>query len=371
MMLQGTPHRLHEIDGIRGWAAFIVLIYHFAFFPFIKLFPEFFAPHFLLVDGVLAVQIFFILSGDALSAGYFSSKDKNVVARLLLKRYPRLTMPIFCSCLCVFALMVTGNDHHAQASGLIRREEWLGAVLPFSPDFWAMLHYSFVQVYIADAVAVSYNPFLWTMSIELAGSALIFLFLFLSRSLVSIPWVLGFLILALMIFVPNSAGFFVGALYGYARHTGWFGKWHHSEIWRCCAWPVSFCLLLAGLLLPPTRLPAQGDLLHASAWVFVFYATPAYLAFFRSRLSRWLGDLSFPIYVMHFAVLISLTSGLIVWFAGHGGLNGGNVSLIILTSFIATFAVAWLLRRLEIPYLRALGHLVDYVLKEKADTRPS
>jgi peptidoglycan/LPS O-acetylase OafA/YrhL len=366
---QVVRNRLAEIDGIRGWAALVVLVYHFIFFSFIKKFPQFFFPHFILFDGVLAVQIFFILSGDALTAGYFKTGDRRIIDSLLCKRYLRLTMPILFSCATVYLIMKAGYDYHSGAAPLIGRESWLGMILPFQADFVSMIQYAFFNVYAGHKVVSSYNPFLWTMSIEFLGSLMVFLFLYVSKRIQSIVLALVFVLAALLLIAPDYASFFVGVLFGYSRHCGIFERLHTSEVWRYINRPLFALLIIAALFFPMVRLPVQMDTVHAAAWVF--YASPKMLSFFRNRVSQFLGALSFPLYVMHFAVLISVTSYLIIWFDKNGGLSAGAISLIVLASFVSSFAAAWLLRQIEIPYLRQLGILVDYVLKGRDGSRQS
>ena len=46
-------------------------------------------------DGNLAVFIFFVLSGFALSVGYIETEKTSVLTSLALRRYSRLAIPIF------------------------------------------------------------------------------------------------------------------------------------------------------------------------------------------------------------------------------------------------------------------------------------
>src|SRR5262245_41931407 len=60
--------RVHEIDGVRGWAALSVLFFHLFWELFGGVVPAFRSSILRFwLDGPLAVYIFFVLSGDALS----------------------------------------------------------------------------------------------------------------------------------------------------------------------------------------------------------------------------------------------------------------------------------------------------------------
>ena len=88
--------RLSELDGIRGWAAFSVLLFHIMWEVFGIKFPEFRNNYTaFILNGPLAVYVFFVLSGEALSTPYRMTGKRSSVTRLALKRYLRLSIPIF------------------------------------------------------------------------------------------------------------------------------------------------------------------------------------------------------------------------------------------------------------------------------------
>ena len=173
--------RLHVIDGVRGWAAFSVLLFHILFEVFGAIKPALRSSLvYFIFNGHLAVTIFFILSGDALSTGYLKNRNLATIDALLVKRYFRLTMPIFLSCLTVYILMKAGLTFNIEAGIIIHREDWLVSVIQFQPNILELLYYAFYKVYDGHSSLISYNPFLWTMSVELIGSMLVFLFLYVS-----------------------------------------------------------------------------------------------------------------------------------------------------------------------------------------------
>lgn len=154
-----------------------------------KLFPELNHPTFILLNGALAVQIFFVLSGDALSAAFFATGKRRSIDVLLLKRYPRSTFPILIACLAVYAVNVLGLNFHGQAAPLILRQSWHGAP---PDDFGGMIFYSFIRVFLELPTSANvYHPFLWTMRLELIGSLGVFAFDLLPRlpnPVLSVGW---------------------------------------------------------------------------------------------------------------------------------------------------------------------------------------
>lgn len=363
-----ASRRLTEIDGIRGWAAISVLVQHFVLI-FGVLYPPLAHPDFIMMNGMLAVQVFFILSGDALSSGFFQNNDIGQLHRLVLKRYPRLTFPILISCFTVFLVSSAGFNFLAMAvTPLHKHQAWTGA----SPtDFYYMLYYSFIRVYLELPTSLGvYHPFLWTMSIELIGSFLVFSYLYLYKKL-NFPfyYLVGITSFAFAFF-PMYAGFFLGMILGWLRQRGGINYLLQSSCWQVGSTICLFSLVALSDFIATTA-NIHLRVLLALTLLGGVYSNRWLLSFFRNRVSQFLGALSFPLYVMHFAVLISITSYLIIWFDKNGGLSAVAVSLIILASFISSFAAAWLLRQIEIPYLRKLGVLVDYMLRGRDGSRQS
>ncbi|MGA8611581.1 MAG: hypothetical protein WB760_07645, partial [Xanthobacteraceae bacterium] len=62
--------------------------------------------------------------------------------------------------------------------------------------------------------------------------------------------------------------------------------------------------------------------------VFFVHCNLAVTKFFRSSISRFLGKISFPLYLVQYSVLISFMSGAIVFANMHGGLNWLSISII-------------------------------------------
>lgn len=102
--------KLIYLEGLRGIAAFIVVISHFiqVFYPAMlesnpTLVHNSFetwisdSPINFLYNGNFAVYIFFILSGYVLSIKYHQKKDLEIIFELGVKRYIRLAIPVAAS----------------------------------------------------------------------------------------------------------------------------------------------------------------------------------------------------------------------------------------------------------------------------------
>ena len=74
--------RIDYLDGVRGWASLMVLLFHAFWETFGNVLPVFRNPvTAFLLDGHLAVFVFFVLSGDALSTAWFSRPSSGLLAR--------------------------------------------------------------------------------------------------------------------------------------------------------------------------------------------------------------------------------------------------------------------------------------------------
>jgi len=78
-----------NLDGLRFFAAFIVLLHHAQYFKDINSFPlsSVFAP-FLKEGGKMGVNLFFVLSGFLISYLLFSEKQKTGTIALKKKQAP-------------------------------------------------------------------------------------------------------------------------------------------------------------------------------------------------------------------------------------------------------------------------------------------
>ncbi|SFB27108.1 Peptidoglycan/LPS O-acetylase OafA/YrhL, contains acyltransferase and SGNH-hydrolase domains [Collimonas sp. OK607] len=359
-------NRLHEIDGIRGWAALVVLFFHLMNETFGNLVPMFRSDFiYFLSNGGLAVTVFFILSGDALSSGFSKKADLTLLDSLLIKRYFRLTVPILLSCAIVYVLMLAGANYSVAAAKIVHREDWLGSFIPFEPSLISLLRYSFYLVYDGHSKIVSYNPFLWTMSIELVGSLLVFLYLYLSTRLKNPIKILYAVIIFLVIAQSFYCLFFIGVLFAQYRANGVFNRLRASGIWRFAA--IALLIAIVIIYTFSKRQPyfwqyININVVTSAALVFCFYTSDWAIGFFSSKLSHFLGEISFPLYLVHFSVIISLTSFLTIKFSELGTLDTPHIFLIIFVSIAASITAAVIFRRVEKSALKLINRLPAHLL---------
>ena len=118
------------VDGLRGWAALMVVCYHFTWERLGARYPILRNPVTAwFLNGDFAVSIFFVLSGIALTSGYFTNGDRRILVGLAVKRYSRLTIPILVTCFLTFALYQLGLTYCGSASVVVARPDWIGSWL--------------------------------------------------------------------------------------------------------------------------------------------------------------------------------------------------------------------------------------------------
>jgi peptidoglycan/LPS O-acetylase OafA/YrhL len=359
--------RIAEVDGIRGWAALVVVLFH-AFGEMLKyavpaVHSQWLAP---LFAGDVAVSVFFVLSGDALSSAYFAGGGYRCIDRLLVRRYFRLTIPIFMSCLITYCIMVAGLDYHEKAAVILQRPDWLGQFLQFNASIIKFLQYSLIGVYVSHSRELSYNPFLWTMSIEIVGSMLVFLLLYLWERLTKPHLVCIALTLWLLAIGSNFALFFAGVLLGYWRQQGCFEglllNSRYQKIALTIVIGVGGGLMLTSEMLKPHWL-SPIMMLVAILLVFCFYTQGNLRAFFNNKLSHILGDISFPLYLVHFQVLISLMSYLVVAdYSSKGAIDQNAMVRFALVTVLMSLIAAWCFRQLERKILKRIDSSVLRIL---------
>ena len=305
--------RFDCLDGLRGWAALSVVLFHATSESFGPAMPVLETPWFgFFNDGGFAVRVFFVLSGFVLSRRFVVVGDADGVRRLAAGRYARLVVPIGLISAIGYVMLSFGLFHNVQA-GTVLDSAWLAdqfRIVP--PGLFYFVRFAVFDAFTAPNPAASYNPFIWTMQYELIGSFILLSSLGLFGSYPAIRRaVLGLGIVLALAIDPLYALFFEGAL---LAETDMSALEAVGERWRdlvgvtCCAGAWLACaasrdqfqsviapLLLAGVLISPWMQRAL-----------------------ETRWSRFLGRVSFPLYLVHGYVLAGPVSYAVVFMNERG-----------------------------------------------------
>ena len=293
-----SARRYEFLDGLRGWAAVAVLFYH----VFIDGLPAnalmedraMWARVFFL-NGTLAVCVFFVVSGFSLSIRYLDTGDARGLVRIAAGRYVRLVIPVFAICAITYLLMITGVIGPAEL-----RPAPLGNYLQFTPSLEGLLTFSLLSVFFDYTDAATYNPPLWTMSYEFFGSFLVFGILALVRGWPLRMWVFALTFIVLTAWQSFYAlfigGIIVAEVYRHVEGSNGLAR-------------IGVALCAGGIVLS----------LFLNLWFGMHYilcatALTAGVAFFpparrlfENRLARFLGWISFPLYLVQAAVIYAFS----------------------------------------------------------------
>lgn len=365
-----TQDRLVFLDGLRGWAALMVVLSHLVVFfvgnttqaykGWYWAFPT---------DGNLAVFIFFVLSGFALSIGYIQTGRLSIITALCVRRYLRLAIPILCASLLAYGLHAAGMLYNVEA-GRGDGNQWLANFYAFTPDLFDSIKFGLYDVFVHRDASRSYNPILWTMPIELYGSFVIFavcaLLMHLKKRSFFVGALLLYFVLTRNIYYLSFICGLVIALCYHHRDKPVFRKLNLVLPLLLVAVVYYSTISLRGHALPLPHI-TRGDflsILAASGMVFVaaFYAPVR--RFLENPVSRYLGSISFPIYLTHFIVICSFSSGILLYLAASDfGYGERAVHMNVLASLLVCFTIAHFFRHVENVAIVVARRFSDYMQK--------
>jgi peptidoglycan/LPS O-acetylase OafA/YrhL len=377
------PPRFHELDSLRGLAALIVVVGHFAamFHPAMvfghgppggweSLFSS--TPLHLLCSGHFAVCLFFILSGFVLSVRTFTPGSPPPTARRLLvdilRRPLRLIGVVLGSVLISLFLWRQGWFFNQEVSQMFGNT-WLSMFWKDSPPENALSDLAMSPFF----EGARYNAPLWTIVLELYGSWMV---LGITWLLARLPKGRMFLLLLAIIamrqvpkcltacgydhtLVPAAhwhllQGFLIGVMMALV--------WHARPQWMLCLWRSrSFRSGWLSLALFLASVPAYAP--HEGPWFGLLPSLPAELAggppmlgaamlfaavlggLGRGWLQRpalvMLGRLSYAIYGCHF--IVQGSAACLVYLrmnqAGYAMLVCSTVSFVAMSIITAGAAI--------------------------------
>lgn len=203
--------KLLPIEGVRGLAAFVVVLSHLRLTFYLNGINDirshivswsFFEHHPLIsyiahrpviallegaTNGAFAVWLFWVMSAFVLAMQFFvrARESTNTAAhdyleQALIRRYPRLLLPVLVSVLFAWALCAMGlmqNVALTKTLGTTCAQGWLGEMYTFPASFLGAIKSAVWQCFFCYDQSTSYNVVLWTMEKEFFGSVFLFAFL--------------------------------------------------------------------------------------------------------------------------------------------------------------------------------------------------
>lgn len=341
------------LDGLRGWAAFLVYIthhllgahmwlplemgwgyeghYYFVNFPIVR--TMFSGSH-------MAVHIFFVISGFVLSRSVLKSihdhagsdKIASSLASAVSRRFPRLWLPVAGTTFITMTIgyMINQEGEKQKESYLLEIANWIASITltayPLSTVSW-----------------MDYNAHTWTIPYEFRGSMYVFMFLLATHRMTKIARLSTIFMSACWAHRSGSFGcstFLAGIVLAeldLLKDDEW-PKWswlcllqnHKGKVYAVL---IPFALHLAGQpalafgslkpqqyidtygysyigrMIPGAYLYNLNDFWHTIGAIIIVTATmnlPALRSLFEMRFTQYLGRISFGFYLVHGPVMFLL-----------------------------------------------------------------
>jgi peptidoglycan/LPS O-acetylase OafA/YrhL len=378
----GIPDgRIFFLDGIRGIAATSVVLCHcaLAFRPRIVAGDT--TPRHFHVDGFLhhtpfvdlpfqghfSVAVFYVLSGIALASGPLSQSGRQGAVSGTLRRYPRLMLPVLVAVMASWLLRELGLFYNRSA-GELSGSTWFASLWRTPPSLGGALREATWDVFANPPPRFpSYVPVLWTMHYELLGSALVFAILIAMPPLAvrALIYVVASVLLWQSFLVDFVFGMFLCECY----LRGAFRYLRHPALLTL---PASYGLLLGSYPYPSPTTPGyyrhllpgtwanpqqQAHTVGAALLLAAVLGSPWAQRALVTPLPRFLGRVSFSLFLVHLLVLGSVGSAAFIVLADRAGEAIAAVAatgLVLVTSA----GLAWLMTVLvDEPIVRWTGRL--------------
>lgn len=348
MTIKTAKSKLDYLEGLRGVAALAVMIGHSfgAFWPDRK--PKELDPSNLiglihvLYDGGFAVLIFFALSGFVLTYRAQQENGISILTSTAIKRYPRLMIPAIGSILLAYILLKFDLMFNQEAVK-INNSYWLIYFYNFEADFLeAVKQGLYGAVFLGE---VSYNSSLWTLRIEFYGALLIIALAIILRKSKSWKYLLlASLTLLGVWFFGNYgvyygtliAGLMIGMMDHKRRISAWiafpsmlFALWLGGFNQGSLYWPINQAAIeLNGNTIDNVVIAKSTG---AVIMLMCLLRSQGLKAFFSTTICKFLGKISFSLYLVHVPIICSVGCWAFIYLTNHNANEFAAVTAIIVS----------------------------------------
>ncbi len=386
--------KITPLESLRGIAAFIVFIGHFVlgFLPQYhglapagipgKQLQE--SPLFFFINGSGWVTFFFVLSGFVLSYRFYTQRTNDHLAAAVIKRWPRLFPLALISTIFSFLMIEFGLYSYFQASQ-ITQSDWMAKLAwgskggAFEVTFWEAFTQGFFTTFFRGDLFL--NSSLWTMHYEFIGSLIVFgmIPIFNQQKLLN-GFLMYLIAIAVILLSPISNGFlplfmiaFVsGCFFSFylAQHRNSRGNNQPNLILFILG--ITFSFLALGFLSPAKGFYSFLNVIpneylklfqicaHTLASIILIYYALNHDTIYRmldGRLGRFLGRISFALYVIHIPIMFSVSTAVFLKLLPSLG-YGWSVTVAFLATLPILLLVSWLMSLLDEVWCKKVNQTV-------------
>lgn len=262
--------RKTELDGIRGAAALIVVIFHYIYeYHYLILTENYKSILKILIDGHMAVCVFFILSGFVITES-LNNKEKSII-NFILNRYFRLMVCIWLTLPFYIIIVYFGYNEWE----LSLRTDWVTIYPEKLTKIISVLIYGILY---SNKETILFNPFLWPIKYEFT-CALMILFM---HKLKLFKYDYALIIISL--FIPFTNYVFVLFFIGFLLSRN---KYFYMIL-----------LLISSFLI--------SENIYYIITPLLLILTFSKLHIMNNRIFQYLGKISYPMYVVHYFLMLAI-----------------------------------------------------------------
>lgn len=375
--------RIDWLDGLKGLACIGVFLHHFflSFFPGIYMGKEAMShtttnleyalgqlPISAFFCGEYMVSLFCLISGLVVSYQIASMKEKDRISSFLLKRYPKLALPLFAASFLVYLMLQLQLFTNVEVSTLTG-SSWLGSFYQNKETFYDLIVSSFLLVWFVMDNRFS-NAF-WMMKYLLIGSAL-------SALLAEMSWNKG----RKMYIVYGIAALFalhLNSMYSLFILGSALAFYMSSDKKKFPPAVISPLFFIAGIILGgyPTyaspesfylyfpRLPQSYNtplfyhILGAFFTVLSIYLFGGIKKLFESRPLLFMGKISYSFFLLHIPILFSFSTGIFQVLYQSTNQYILSAGIVLLLSFMVILGCSWIFHRfVEKPCYKLVSRII-------------
>ncbi|GEN75903.1 acyltransferase family protein [Chryseobacterium hagamense] len=295
--------RILVLDGLRGLAILLVLLFHgyyiwSDYYPYKKLYGD----NILFKYGSLGVQLFFLISGFVI---LMSVERTDRYLKFLKNRWVRLFPSML---ICSLIIYATAHFFHERPFGIPPLKSILPGITfinnsvlekAFGTDF-PVLELSFWSLFVEVKFYIIFGAlyFLFNRNIALGGIFLIYLS----------ALALQLLVLGGILHETSWMKIYIGSFI----HFGWFAAGAVAYIYfyqreKKYLWMLIFTMLCALLYVLKFQDPVM--LVYLVVLCLIFYSAlflKSFGAVFSTRFFKFVGFISYPLYLLHENMLVAL-----------------------------------------------------------------